>query len=156
MPKILKNYVDRIRVTAVNNAPTMTQQHFKDECDVNYIVRNFLRTGVLPVTRGQGQYFDVSAATDYKDACNRIITVNDWFSNLPSATRAEFNNDPGILLEVLDRASPDDITRLKKFGFLSEKETPNSGSNPAPLVDIPVNNADDIGDNSGRSPNKEN
>ena len=45
-----------------------TQQSFRDECDINNILRKFNVTGQLPIGSVQPQYGDFSGITDYQSA----------------------------------------------------------------------------------------
>ena len=47
MKVIEKRKNGSIRVYTVNNEPSMTDQQFKDDCDVNSIVNKFTKTGHL-------------------------------------------------------------------------------------------------------------
>lgn len=47
----------------------LTRQSFKDECDINRIVEQYARTGIIPVTpRGQPQYGDNPEQTLFEAA----------------------------------------------------------------------------------------
>ena len=46
--------------------PSRTQQSFRDECDINNILRKFNVTGELPLGSVQPQYGDFSGITDYQ------------------------------------------------------------------------------------------
>lgn len=81
---------------------TKTQQHFRDECDINKIMVKFGKTGILPVLQGAFQG-DFSNVESYQDAMTKIINVQDHFNMLPAKVRAEFKNDPGILLDFLGK-----------------------------------------------------
>lgn len=133
---IRKRFSPRVGVLATPGGKCRVQQHFKDECDVNYVIRNFLRTGVLPVARGEGQYFDCTSAPDYQEACNRIAQVHAWFDALPSATRSLFNNDPSLCLEHLNSDHPD-LDLLKKAGFILDSDKPTApAATPESVPDI--------------------
>ena len=57
MKVIEKRKNGSIRVYTVNNEPSMTDQQFKDDCDVNFIVNKFTKTGHLThLAKFQGMY----------------------------------------------------------------------------------------------------
>ena len=117
--------------SVVFTKPTRTQQHFRDEVDINFIVKNFLRTGQLPVMSAQGIYGDFLNAPDsFHDAKQRLIDAEDAFLDLPSDIRARFKNDPGVLLEFLqDPKNHDEGVTLGLFKKpLEELKTHHAGT----------------------------
>lgn len=78
---------------------TLAQQHAKDECDINTIVRRFGLTGELPNGVRAPQDGDFTAATDYHTAMNAVIAANNSFMQLPAQVRARFNNDAGAFVD---------------------------------------------------------
>jgi len=82
--------------------PSLAQQHFKDECDINNILRQFNITGLLPEQPLSPRYGDFSGIGDYHTALNRVIAAQDEFDGLPANIRARFDNDPANLIEFLE------------------------------------------------------
>lgn len=83
--------------------PTMTQQHFKDECDINVIVDRYKVTGVLgdPLDTRTPVYGDFSSMPEFIDAQNIIARASEQFASLPSDVRKRFDNNPALMLEFL-------------------------------------------------------
>jgi phage internal scaffolding protein len=81
--------------------PSLAQQHFKDECDINTILERFNITGMLPQAPLSPRYGDFSGVGDYHTALNRVIAAQDEFEALPAQIRARFKNDPAQLIEFL-------------------------------------------------------
>lgn len=82
--------------------PSLAQQHFKDECDINTILERFNITGMLPQSPLSPRYGDFTGIGDYHTALNRVIAAQDEFEALPAQIRARFENDPAKLIEFLD------------------------------------------------------
>ena len=82
--------------------PSLAQQHFKEECDINTILYKFSVTGILPEAPLSPRYGDFSGISDYHTALNRVIAAQDEFEALPAQIRARFDNDPAKLIEFLD------------------------------------------------------
>ena len=78
--------------------PTRAQQHHKEECDINEILRRFGKTGHMPVNTSEALYPDFSDAVDYHTALNQIIASEREFDLLPSNIRKRFDNDPAKLV----------------------------------------------------------
>ncbi|WP_157941802.1 hypothetical protein [Escherichia coli] len=135
--------------------PTMTQQHFRDECDVNKIVERAIRTGDTTVftSAQRAEFYDASAVTDYADAMALIDDVNDDFNSLPSATRALFGNNVKQYVEFM--SNPRNWDKARELGLLSGGEVPATEpevreSKPAPASprersDVDVNKASNAG-----------
>lgn len=81
--------------------PSLAQQHYKDECDINTILERFNITGMLPQFPLSPRYGDFTGIGDYHTALNRVIAAQDEFEGLPAQIRARFNNDPAQLIEFL-------------------------------------------------------
>jgi phage internal scaffolding protein len=82
--------------------PTLAQQHFKEECDINTILQKFNITGLLPESPLSPRYGDFTGIGDYHTALNRVIEAQEGFEALPAQIRARFNNNPAELIEFLD------------------------------------------------------
>ena len=75
--------------------PSMTQQHFKDECDMDTILRKYETTGFLvdPLEpRRQAQFGDFSEVQDFQSAQNKVAQVSEYFDSLPAHIRMRFGN----------------------------------------------------------------
>lgn len=82
--------------------PSLAQQHFKEECDINTILQKFNITGILPEAPLSPRYGDFTGIGDYHTALNRVIAAQDEFDALPAQIRARFQNDPAQLIEFLN------------------------------------------------------
>lgn len=91
-----------LRVQSINEEPTMTQQQFKDECDINNIMKKYSSTGQFThLTSKQGVYADFTMITDYREMLETVQYAQDAFMSLPAEMRKRFDNDPGKLLEFI-------------------------------------------------------
>ena len=112
--------------------PTRTQQSFRDECDINSILRKFNVTGQLPVGSVQPQYGDFSGITDYQSALNAVMAAQDSFLELPAKIRARFDNDPALFVEFAsDEANKDE---MKAMGLLRQETAQAVVSSPSEPV----------------------
>ncbi len=98
--------------------PSLAQQHYKDECDINTILQKFNITGLLPQSPLSPRYGDFSGIGDYHTALNRVIAAQDEFEGLPAQIRARFDNDPANLIEFLgnenNRAEAEELGLVEK------------------------------------------
>ena len=102
---------------------SLTQQHFKEECDVINIIKRHDRNGIIEhVQRGQARYGDFSEVADYREALDLVRDAQQEFMSVPSDIRKKFDNDPGKFYEFV--SNPDNKEELKQMGFI---ETPEVG-----------------------------
>lgn len=95
---------------------SMTNQQFKEECDVNNILAKYKRTGLLShVSRTQGQFGDFSTLEDYQTSLHKVMKAQESFGLLPSEVRNKFQNDPGKLVDFLADSKNDE--EAYKFGL---------------------------------------
>lgn len=129
---------ERIRVQTINDEPTMTQQQFKDEADINNIMRKY---GADPVafnalTRTGGMYADFSKIKDYHGMLLQVADAQDAFATLPAQLRSRFENNPGKLIEFFrDSKNYDEGVAL---GLIEPRKTP-----VAPAQTEPTKKLDD-------------
>lgn len=97
--------------------PTRAQQHHKDECDINVIVKRFGITGKMPVNQSEARYGDFTSADDYHTSLNKIIAAEDDFMALPADIRTQFDNNPADLIQFLN--NPANKTEAISLGLLN-------------------------------------
>lgn len=119
----------RKRVQIYFNDASLTQQHLKDECDINNIIKKYQVTGELPEPK-KGFYADVSALPDYQKALEIIESAKESFNSLPANVRGQFMNDPGTMLNWL--SDPQNTERAIELGLV---EKPVSQAKPEPKID---------------------
>lgn len=105
-------------VKKVFNRPSLTKQSFKDECDINVIMRRFRKVqGADYLNRYQGyldgQFGDFSDVQDYRTAIDQIQQARGVFDALPSKVRSRFENDPAQFLDfVHNPANRDELVSM--------------------------------------------
>lgn len=126
----------RRRVQKHFTLPTRTKSEFKDECDINRILKRHQDTGIVEhLARGQPRFADVSEVPQYFDAQLIVVHANQLFSELPSRIRKRFDNDPGAFLDFV--RDPANIEEARSLGILpplqtSEPATPAEGASAPP------------------------
>ena len=115
---------------------SLTQQHFKEECDVINIIKRHDRNGIIEhVQRGQARYGDFSEVADYREALDLVRDAQDEFMTIPSDIRKKFDNDPGKFYEFV--SNPDNKEELKTMGFIpKDVAEPSSDATKAPAVAV--------------------
>lgn len=70
------------------------KQEFKDECDINVLLRRFNVTGQLPSGVRMPTFGDFEVVNDFHSAANAIAEARESFDVMPAEVRRRFNNDP--------------------------------------------------------------
>jgi len=112
-----------------NNEPSMTQQHFKEDADINTIVERFGITGKLPDDLRQPVAGDYEDVVDFHTAMNAVLAAKAEFMKLPGNIRAYFEHDPQKYLEFFD--DPNNREEAQRLGLLRENTVFNDAQ-PAP------------------------
>lgn len=90
-----------------------TKQEFKDETNINVIMKRYGVTGEWPQTTAFPQSGDFVAAASFHEAMNVIAQAQQAFSEVPSHIRARFENDPAKFEAFLrDDKNRDEAVRL--------------------------------------------
>lgn len=99
---------------------SLTQQHFKQECDVNYIVKRYVQTGELEhVSENPPHYGDVAdLPKDLFSAYEAVDRAEAAFMDLPSDVRKQLDNDPANLSAWLN--NPDNKSAAVRYGLLNQ------------------------------------
>jgi len=111
--------------------PSLAQQQFKDESDINHILKQFNVTGQLPPTIQMPRYGDFSQVVDYHSALNLVIAADEAFMALPATIRSRFDNDPALLLDFLN--NPENNAEAQKLGITVAKTETQPAANPKDL-----------------------
>lgn len=111
-PVFRTQWTPRVSVTTECKEPSLAQQSFKDEVDINHLLEKFKVTGQMPQGIRLPQYGDFTGVSDYKSAMNALLTARDAFMQLPAQMRSEFGNDPQKFLEYCsDPANAEDLVK---------------------------------------------
>lgn len=127
---------------------SLTQQHFKDDCDVNVILERFMRTGEMPSTYAIPSFQDVSDYADFRELQDAMSDAREYFDSLPARVRARYNNDLTHFYESLNtRQGYDEFLSLVGAsahtapgvaGGVSEAEAERTQLEDNPLLDVNV------------------
>lgn len=95
--------------------PSMTQQQFKEECDINVICERFGITGELPVNGRTSTFGDFTGVNDFQSAMNAIREAEEAFMALPGLVRERFGQDPQQFVEFCSDAR--NLDEMRKLGL---------------------------------------
>lgn len=117
--------------------PSLTQQQFAKEADINVLIDRYKRTGsfynpmVPSGTPRMPRYEDISEMPDMMEQLESINRVNELFASLPASVREQFGHNPATFVEFAQ--NPANFDKCVELGIfnVSEKPTPSA---PAEVV----------------------
>lgn len=101
----------RIR-TSITCDGNMTEQSHKDECDINFILRDYQKTGFIRHAKDNPGVYDDISGQDFQDAMNIVAKANSLFNGLPSSVRKRFQNDPARFHDWARNAPEQELNKL--------------------------------------------
>ncbi len=105
----------RQHAISFKNVKSLTKQSFKDECDINKILKKFEKTGAIThYTKNAPQYGDTTSPMLH-DAMNIIANAESMFEELPAQLRKKFNNDPGTFLDFVQ--DENNLEEMRELGL---------------------------------------
>lgn len=106
----------------------VTKQSFKAECDINTILRQYSKTGVINhVQSARPTYADLPDAIDYQQSLHTLMEADQAFAGLPASVRNRFGNSPAAFLDAL--SDPSQEAYLREVGILRQ-EAPGGVPDP--------------------------
>ena len=91
------------------------KQEFKDDADLNSIMRKFQKTGAIDhYAKYQGEYGEIGPAGLHQ-AMNTVIRAQNMFDELPSSIRNRFDNNPQDFLSFVQ--DPDNYQEAKELNI---------------------------------------
>lgn len=116
-----------------NDEISLTKQSFRDEVDINEIVRRFGLTGQLPGADNRvPEYGDFVDIPDYQTALNAVIEAESAFMALPALVRKRFANSPQALLDFV--ADPGNYDEALRLGLAVKRPEPVAPTPTAPAA----------------------
>lgn len=97
--------------------PTLTQQQFLEESNINTIAERFGLTGMLPVNQRAPQYGDFCGVNDFQSAMNAIRRAEESFMAMPALVRERFGHDPQQFLAFCE--DPNNLEEARKLGLVT-------------------------------------
>lgn len=106
---------------------TLTQQNAAEECDINYILSRYERTGSLgDFIKANPQFGDFSDVPSYQESLEIVAKAETQFNQLEGKVRARFENDPAQFLEFV--GDPRNANEIEKMGLGTAKKIVNENT----------------------------
>nr|AVQ10281.1 minor capsid protein [Gokushovirinae environmental samples] len=100
--------------------PSLAQQQFAEESDINYIANRYGLTGEMPQVLSLPAYSDFEGIFDFQTAQNQVVIAKQQFMQLPAKLRTRFNNDPQQLMAFMD--DPNNLEEARFLGLVKPPE----------------------------------
>lgn len=113
--------------------PTRTDDSFKEQSDINYIVKTFGVQAAIPQGFVAPVYADVSEVPDYKESLDFVRSSAQEFMKLPFKLRERFSHNPGHLIEFV--SDPANRLEAVKLGLIPAAQPP---APPPPPIRVEV------------------
>lgn len=111
----------QIRVIQPIDPISVTQQEFKDDCDINHILQRYQRTGAINHFNLHSPHYSDNTSCDLQTAYNIIKNAEKLYADLPSSIRELTKSPEGFLDFVQDPANAE---KMRELGLSAD---------PAPL-----------------------
>jgi len=121
---------------------TKTQQSAAQECDINYIMKRYEKTGQLPdMIKQDAQWGDFSDVPDYQSALAIVAHAEEQFINLDAHVRRRFNDDPAMFLEFMGDSK--NVTEAIRMGLATPAKNADGSA-----ISIPRDSSSDARENT--------
>lgn len=108
-----------------------TKQSFKDQVNINKIIKKHRRTGMLEhVNRKAPFYGDVSNLVGYAEALIKVKEAEELFNNMSADIRERFNNNPQEMVTFLE--DKNNLKEAIELGMVLKQPEPEPVEAPAP------------------------
>lgn len=77
------------------------KQEFKDDADINSIMRKFQKTGTIDHASKYQPEYGIASPTTFQESMNIVTRAQSIFNALPSSVRNKFNNSAAEFLEFV-------------------------------------------------------
>ncbi len=132
----------RMRVAKNFPNPSLAKQSFRDECNINTIMKKFEKTGIAEhLNTFKGEYGSFINYEDYHSSLNKILEAKETFFKIPAQIRAKFDNDPSKFLQFTQ--DPKNHDQMVDMGLANKKEPSEAPKDDkAKKPDIPMSDKD--------------
>lgn len=138
---------------------TRVKQSFRDECDINNILKQYQKTGMIrhmAANAERGMYADLPDEVDFQTSFNIVKQAEEAFASLPSKIRERFLNSPEQFLAFI--SDPKNQDEAIKMGLATDnrpKPSPEPGNGGAGGKQPPADSAPPAApDKAPQGPNK--
>lgn len=112
----------------VTSPKRRVKQSFRDECDINNILKTYKKSGIIQhVSAHAARFENLPDNIEFQEALEITRKAQVGFAALPSKVRTRFENDPAQFLAFM--SNPDSLDEMRDLGLARPKTAP-----PAPEI----------------------
>lgn len=129
--KTYSNAQEQRKRSSLNaSSPKLTDQSSKKSADINNIMLQYAKTGLLPVQKENlAQYIDNTSVPSLIEAHSLIADAQAQFMELPAQIRKLMDNDPNKLVPFIQ--DPENQDLLVKYKIIKPKKQDPETREPA-------------------------
>lgn len=102
--------------------PSLAQQQFAEEVDINTLIRRFHLSGEMPDDVRPVTYGDFTEVFDFHTAANAIALAHENFEAMPAELRQKFQNDPARFVAFC--SDDKNLPEMRSMGLATAERTP--------------------------------
>ncbi len=111
--------IGKVLSQPVSDKPSLTDESFKQECDIDFIISNFVQRGIEP-PQHQVQYGKQFTSDDFIHSMDVVAECKSQFESLPAVEKEKFNNSVTNFLDFV--SDPKNLKDSYEKGYID----PNS------------------------------
>lgn len=107
--------IGKIVFDPVSDEPSLTDESFKQECDIDFIISNFVQRGINPPEH-QVQYGKQFTSEDFVRSMETVAECKSAFEELPAIEKEKFNNSVTNFLDFV--SNPENLRYSYEHGYI--------------------------------------
>lgn len=116
MTNIVMPYGKKMKVQVLWSEDAVgAKQEFKDECDINFIMKKAQNYGVFTHENRKVPNWGLAPNQTFHDVMVSLAKAKEYFEELPSYLRNEFGNNVETFVDAT--LNTEQINRLRQLGF---------------------------------------
>lgn len=128
-----RNKFNRVRLGfSTEGDPVLTRQSMAAECDINNILRKFVKTGAVNHLASYGGEYGFATSISFHEAMNVVAKGKEMFAALPAKLRQRFGGDPAAFLEFVQE--PKNLEACRELGLAKPAVPAAADPPPAKVV----------------------
>lgn len=112
---VIKNHFSPSERVLSPKGEKPAKQEFKDDADINSIMRKFQKTGAIDHAKIHQGSYGISTGQNLQEAMTLVKNAETMFNDLPSSIRNKFENEPSRFLDYVQ--DPSNASEAKKLGI---------------------------------------
>lgn len=132
MNSLIRNKFSKpVRVLSLPKGEDRTQQHFREEVNINQIIAKYQKTNILThVTKNRVRFGEFLELADHAVNLDKVAKAQQSFDQLPSQLRNQFNNSIEGFFSFIQK--PENKDQCIKWGIFDPPKEAKVGTPTAP------------------------